>query len=101
MGRKKVKEPDRLAIEASMAKAAKMSYGRWKALQIPQKIAQKGIPDGWRLCEFCGKPFKRNHGQRFCEMDCRNKAYADKEKKIKNEYNRTYKRKESTNESCC
>ena len=90
MGRKKKKEPDRLSIESAMATAAGMTYGKWKALQTPQKITRK-IPDGWRLCEFCGKPFKKNGAQRFCEIGCRNLAYKEKEKQIKAEYMRGYR----------
>jgi len=50
MARKKTREPDRLAIESSMAIAAGMSYGKWKGLQwekmqrgkvLEQKIRQR------------------------------------------------------------
>lgn len=74
---------DNLAREAMIAKQAKMSYGKWKATQEPVKVIEKPIPEGWKLCEYCGKPFKCSQGKRFCELDCRERAY-EQRRKIKN-----------------
>ena len=92
---------DNLARNTMLAKQAGMSYGKWKAMQPLVKKIPVVIPDGWKPCEFCGKPFKRTQGRRFCDIGCRNQAYAEKNKKLKAEYMRTCRRKESTNESCC
>ena len=85
MARKK-KQMDKLALENSQALAAGMSYGKWKAMQDPVKIVKKDVvPDGWRVCEWCKKPFKPNKKvqQRFCEIYCREEAYKEKQRKEK------------------
>lgn len=69
------KQPDRLAVESSMAVAAGMSYGKWKDMQDPAKKVPLPIPDGWRACEYCGKPFKRVQAKRFCDVFCQRKSY--------------------------
>ena len=52
-------EPDKLAQDAAAALAAGMSYGKWKAMQDPVKIYKKqDLEPGWKLCAWCGKPFK-------------------------------------------
>ena len=74
MARKK-KEPDKLAQDAAAALAAGMSYGKWKAMQDPVKIVKK-IPEGWRVCLWCGKAFKpKTRGpQKYCEAVCQSRA---------------------------
>ena len=37
------KEPDKLAQDAAAARAANMSYGKWKAMQEPVKPATRKI----------------------------------------------------------
>lgn len=67
-------------------------YGRWKATQEPVKIV-KTIPEGWKKCEYCGKPFKppaKNH-QRFCEVACQKKASDARRRAKKLEYMREYR----------
>jgi hypothetical protein len=71
------KKPDTLAQEVAMALAAGMSYGKWKALQAIVTV-QKELPEGWKICPQCGKPLKSSCGKRFCDIDCRTKAYAPK-----------------------
>ena len=82
---------DNLARDAMLARQAGLSYGRWKAMQKPVKVTESPIPDGWRKCEFCGKPFKKSHGKRFCNIDCRNKAYKPRENELKAEHMRKYR----------
>lgn len=79
----KKQEPDKLEQEVSQAIAAGMTYGRWKALQPPAQTESKPIPDGWLVCEYCGKPFKPRikTAQRFCEVGCQKRAYSEKHKK--------------------
>lgn len=83
---------DRLALNAMLARQAGMSYGKWKAMQKPIEVQKEAIPDGWQVCEWCGKPFKpkTKKKQRFCEIGCQKKAYAiiwneKKRKERKNE----------------
>ncbi len=71
------KEPDQLAKDAAAALAAGMSYGRWKAMQDPVQIYKKqDLEPGWRLCAWCGRPFKPkiNRNQLYCEVYCQRTA---------------------------
>ena len=74
----KRKEPDKLAKDAAAALEAGMSYGKWKVLQAPVKIEKQEIPEGWKLCAYCGKPFKprAKANQKYCEPICANRARA-------------------------
>lgn len=81
-------EPDKLAQESTAALAAGMSYGKWKAMQNPVTIVKKDeIPDGWCVCQWCGKPFrpKIKRVQKFCESECQRQAfYARSKEKAEN-----------------
>lgn len=65
-------------------------YGAWRAAQDPIKIEKKDIPDGWRVCEYCGTPFKPStkRKQLYCGAVCqqqasRERAYErEREKKV-------------------
>lgn len=67
---------DRLARNAMLAKQAGMSYGKWKAMQ--PRVEKPAIPDGWKTCEYCGKPYKPAKGKRFCDVVCREAAYKER-----------------------
>ena len=87
----KKKEMDKLAQDAAAALAAGMSYGKWKALH-PQTVAEKPeadeVPDGWKMCKYCGKHFKpSNSGQRYCDIQC--------QKATQRIRDREYKRKQA------
>ncbi len=89
---------DNLARNAMLAKQAGMSYGKWKAMQpVVTKTEKAPLPQGWRECEVCGKPYRKHGGQKYCGIDCRKQAYADKEREIKRKYMR--KRRAMENES--
>lgn len=75
----KKKEMDNLAKDAAAALAAGMSYGKWKAMQEYAKIEKPNhdeIPEGWRICEWCGKPYKpkSRRPQKYCELECQQAA---------------------------
>lgn len=72
-------KPDKLAQDAAKAKAANMSYGRWKALQPIAPTANK-LPDGWKRCEYCGTPFKGVQGKRFCDVTCQKQSYKERQR---------------------
>ena len=84
------KKTDKLAQDVSKAIAAKMSYGKWMAMQQPVK-AEKEIPEGWVKCEYCGKPFRKHYGKRFCDLTCRQQAYLPRYNEIKQENARKYR----------
>ena len=71
-----------------LAKKAGMPYGQWKATQPIVVADEYEIPEGWRKCEYCGKPFKKWSAKRFCDLDCRTKNYEAKAKVMRAEYNR-------------
>lgn len=71
---------DNLARDSSMAIAAGMSYGKWKALHphtsgiIPErpKEKEKKNTKPVRLCRWCGKeiPASAHGGRKYCDADC-------------------------------
>ena len=77
----KYQEPDRLSLESSMAIAAGMSYGKWKAMQTATdmhayKMPADQIPNvRTRACQNCGILFsltRQGSGvKKFCSDDCR------------------------------
>lgn len=83
---------DNLARDAMLANRSGVSYGRWKAENpstAPEKVDE--IPQGWKICEHCGKPFKERFGKRFCDIECRTQASREKDLAIKREYYRKWK----------
>ena len=90
----KKKEMDNLAKDAAAALAAGISYGKWKALQenpVPEKKAD-GIPDGWKECKRCGKPFKpKATTQKYCEISCKREVELEKYRERHNERQRKYR----------
>lgn len=76
------KEPDKLSQDAAAARAEGMSYGKWKGLQTPENVEKK-IPEGWRICEYCGKPYKPKtyRPQKYCEPYCGQRARIERSRK--------------------
>lgn len=79
MARKK--ELDKLSLDMIQCKKAGYGchYGAWKATQDrPVVIKPKSdeLPEGWRICEWCGKPYKpySRRAQKYCELRCQQAA---------------------------
>lgn len=89
----KKKEPDKLAQDAAAALAAGMSYGKWKALQENPEPEKKkdGLPEGWKFCKRCGKPFKARKTQVYCEISCQRETAIEKDRERHNERQRQYR----------
>ena len=67
---KKKKEMDKLAWENAQALAAGMSYGKWKAMQVPVKpIPKLEEVKKPKLCRHCGKELigKQKY---YCDAYC-------------------------------
>ena len=66
---------DNLARNAMLARQDGVSYGKWKAMQPIVKVEPEKdeIPEGWKRCEVCGKPFKKNGQKLYCDLACREK----------------------------
>lgn len=81
MARKK-KEPDKLSQDAAAARAAGMSYGKWKALQSDPVREKNGTLEGWLVCQYCGKPFKpkTKRPQIYCEIYCQREAQKERDR---------------------
>lgn len=97
MGKKK-KEMDNLAKDAAAALAAGMSYGRWKAIHGDTKDAPEEVetvPEGWLICQHCGKPFKPQtyRRQKYCEYACQHEAQRERDRERNRERSREYQRK--------
>ena len=90
------KEPDKLAQDVSKAIAAGMSYGNWKAMQYkPVKVGKK-IPDGWLVCQYCGKPFKpkTRRLQLYCEAGCQVEAQKERDRAKGSQYKKEWRAKQ-------
>lgn len=66
------KKPDKLAQEVSMAIAAHMSYGKWKAMQGCTEPTEKPLRDNETICLNCGKVIvnKDNFRRKYCDAIC-------------------------------
>lgn len=76
------KEPDKLAKDAAAARAANMSYGKWKAMQEPVKPATRKIEKKTGVCAWCGKTFIQAHSnkKKYCDDYCRYEATVERER---------------------
>lgn len=86
MARKK--EMDNLAKDAAAAKAAGMSYGKWKAIHPHTKDKEKQESEaleGWLTCKHCGKLFKPKSGttQIYCDPWCRQETQRERDRERK------------------
>ena len=63
----KKKKMDKLSKEASMALAAGMSYGKWKAMQTPVKIVPV-VQE--HFCLNCGKKIISGKSIKYCDEVC-------------------------------
>lgn len=75
-------------------------YGAWKAAQKPVPIKRDVIPEGWRVCIGCGKPFKPktlHSKQIYCDVTCQKQYYRIKYKERNNQSSREsyYRKKEA------
>ena len=85
---------DKLAQDAAAARAANMSYGKWKGLNGQTPVEDK-LKDGWKICEWCGAKYFPRTGQnrKYCDAYCCTEASKARTKKARAEA----KRKEEQN----
>lgn len=103
---KKHKEPDKLALDMIECKKAGFGchYGAWKAMQDRPVVVETKpgeIPEGWKVCKRCGKPFKPNkYGKRqeYCEFECQKAAQRERDKDKIREHYRVYMAKRRAEE---
>ena len=96
------KELDKLSLDMIECQKAGFGihYGAWKATQDRTVVVKKNdeLPEGWRICKFCGEPFKlANKGKNriYCDVSCQRKASnQNRDADKKREYCRRYKEKQ-------
>ena len=80
----KKKELDKLSLDMIECEKAGFGchYGAWKATQTKPVVIEKKIPDGWLICEYCGKPYKpkTKRPQKYCEATCQGRASWERKK---------------------
>ena len=92
----KKKKLDKLSLDMIECEKAGYGchYGAWKAAQGYKPIEKKtGVPDGWLVCQYCGKPFKpkTRRPQKFCEPNCQSQAYLDANRHKSANYMKEYR----------
>lgn len=86
-------KPDRLALDAAKAKAAGLSYGKWRAMQ-PVKETADEIPKNMKKCLYCEKAFVPKKGnQKYCCIYCQKEATKDRLRAQKAEWMRNSRQK--------
>lgn len=75
------KAMDNLARNAMLARQAGLSYGKWKALQPATVPIKEAEPEGLKVCLHCEKAFSGRNNQKYCSLECREKAYNKKRRK--------------------
>lgn len=74
----KKNEPDKLARDAAAARAAGMSYGKWRAMQPVVPVEPKKPAEIYRehTCAYCGCKFVRydKKAKKYCGYRCRYNA---------------------------
>lgn len=82
------RELDKLSLD--MIECAKAGfgfhYGAWKATQKPVEIEKPGIPEGWRVCAYCGIPYKptTKRKQTYCGAVCQRDALYERRRRKEN-----------------
>lgn len=67
----KKKEMDQLTKDCIAARKAGLSYGKWKALQAPQKPKKEKEKHSDKFCRVCGAMIpKTSKRMAFCSYDC-------------------------------
>ena len=72
---------DQLAIDAAAARAAGLSYGKWRAMQSQKQIEPKPPKECYikRACPACGVEFivsERGNRKKYCSEACKQRVYA-------------------------
>lgn len=77
---------DKLDVDMKASEEAGfgVSYGLWRASQPVQNVEKTGIPEGWRVCQYCGKAYKPKSKRltKYCGAECKELSWNEM-KKIK------------------
>lgn len=78
---------DKLSLDMIECKKAGFGchYGAWKATQDNPVIVKAAIPEGWQVCQWCGKAFKPNvkKTQKYCEIGCQRQSQYEKDRRAR------------------
>lgn len=96
---RKTKELDKLSLDMIECEKAGYGchYGAWKATQDRPVVIEpdpNALPEGWTLCQYCGKPFKAKQRRliKYCDDVCLYEAQKERKrlrkraKRRENEY---------------
>lgn len=76
------KNMDLLTQDARAAKAAGLSYGKWRLQRWLrgdiEKITVPKKPEGLKECPWCGTLFKPKRNQQYCDFNCQRAAQEDR-----------------------
>lgn len=101
MARKK--QLDNLSLDMIQCKkdGYGVHYGKWKANQKPVEIVPGEIPEGWRVCANCGRPFKpkTKRIQYYCEAYCQIEAQKQRDRAKHAKYMQEYREREARHEN--
>lgn len=77
------KEPDKLAEDAAKARAANMTYGKWKAMQQPVEPMERKQYGKKCVCRGCGNTFFLVPGEKrkYCDESCKWHGIYERRKK--------------------
>lgn len=68
---------DNLARNAMLAREAGMSYGKWKAMQVPVEVKKPGPDPNTITCPECGAAFVKDSPKRkYCSYRCQHNRAA-------------------------
>lgn len=99
----KKKQLDKLSLDMIQCKrdGFGVHYGAWKATQVPVKTEEPPLPDDWRICAWCGKPFKlkTKRNKIYCECFCQIEAQRERDREKHAQYIRDYRERKAINES--
>lgn len=94
----KKKELDNLSLDMIQCKKDGYGchYGKWKAMQGCGEVKEKQLPEGWKICEWCGKwykPKQQKCNQKYCEPFCQQQAQSARRHEKTAMYMRDYRAK--------
>ena len=89
---------DKLSMDMIECKKAGFGvhYGKWKAMQEKTEDMPKNLPEGWKICEWCGKwykPKQQKCNQKYCEPFCQQQAQSARRHEKTAMYMREYREK--------
>ena len=75
---------DKLEVDMRASEEAGfgVSYGLWRASLPEQEVNTGEIPEGWRVCQYCGKAYKPKQRRltKYCSPECKEISWNETKK---------------------